>query len=294
MFPAPSNWAKDPDIVGLMTSPGRWVDPQTARQLRVADTCRKLDPAPPNMTRTYRHLLVDDKTKTMYCYVPKAACTSWKFLMLNLTKGNMTIDEGASDADGADFRAYRNVHFDHDLKSLHRYSPAEREYRLRTYFKFIVVRHPLERLVSAYRDKFVKRQHEFLEEAVRIRIMFRPRFSENHDYVTFEEFLRYVVSTGTSDPPQQNQHWATYQNLCQPCFVKYDHIGKLETLAEDSEIILKIMGLPRNALPLLHVQSSAAPQDYFRPVRTKFYHRAVELYAIDLEMFGYNNTALQN
>ena len=31
--------------------------------------------------------------------------------------------------------------------------PAEREWRLKKYFKFIMLRNPLERLVSAYRNK---------------------------------------------------------------------------------------------------------------------------------------------
>lgn len=268
------------------------MDPQTARQLQVAETCRKLDPMPPNMTRTYKHLLVDDKTKSLYCYIPKAGCTSWKFVFLNSTRGNLTTKEGASEEDGAQYRSYRYVHFADDLKSLRHFTQEERDHRLKTYFKFIVVRHPFDRLVSAYRDKFIKRQDEFLEDAVRIRILFRPRFSNKQDYVTFEEFIRYVVLTGTTEPFKQNQHWATYQDLCQPCFVKYDYIGKMETLSLDSDIILKIMA-SNQKLPLLHVQSTRS-LDYSGLTRRKFLDRLLGFYSLDAEMFGYRNDVLFN
>lgn len=39
------------------------------------------------------------------------------------------------------------------VKRLSLLKPAEREWRLRKYYKFIMLRNPLERLVSAYRNK---------------------------------------------------------------------------------------------------------------------------------------------
>ena len=284
----PENWAMDPDIYEVMKSPNTWLDAQSARQLRMADTCRKLEPIPPSMARPYRHLLVDDEHKMLYCFIPKAACTSWKFLMLNLTRGNLKILDGASEADGHQFRMYRFVHFDKDLRSLSEYPPEEQDQMLRTYFKFLVVRHPLDRLVSAYRDKFVKRQASFLNEAVQIRILFRSKFSESKKrYVTFEEFVRYVLTTGMRNVTQ-NQHWATYEDLCQPCFIKYDYIGNLETMEEDSEVILRILGLQNLKLPRLHVQSSASYKDYFLHMKPRYFARAAWYYTVDMEMFGYD------
>ena len=42
----------------------------------------------------------------------------------------------------------------HNLRRLSNYSKTEINRKLKTYFKFLVARHPLERLLSAYRSKF--------------------------------------------------------------------------------------------------------------------------------------------
>lgn len=39
------------------------------------------------------------------------------------------------------------------VPSLFSLSPAEREVRLKSYFKFVMVRNPFERIVSVYRNK---------------------------------------------------------------------------------------------------------------------------------------------
>ena len=46
----------------------------------------------------------------------------------------------------------------HGLTRISKYSKSEIDHRLKTYFKFLVARHPLERLLSAYRAKFGSRK----------------------------------------------------------------------------------------------------------------------------------------
>jgi len=38
-------------------------------------------------------------------------------------------------------------------------------------------------------------------------------------------------------------HWRSYEDLCHPCFVGYDFIGKYETLSDDVEHVMKVMGI---------------------------------------------------
>ena len=53
------------------------------------------------------------------------------------------------------------------LSRLNKYNAEERRYRLQNYFKFMFVREPLERLVSAYRDKVLRdNSYYFLNQVV--------------------------------------------------------------------------------------------------------------------------------
>ena len=78
----------------------------------------------------------------------KTACTSWKHL---LSQAN-----GApSDLEVHSRRVYRYVDLFNEL------SPAAKQRVLDSYFKFMFVRHPFERLVSAHLDKFIDTKYAY-------------------------------------------------------------------------------------------------------------------------------------
>uniref|UniRef100_A0A7M4FKX5 Carbohydrate sulfotransferase n=1 Tax=Crocodylus porosus TaxID=8502 RepID=A0A7M4FKX5_CROPO len=95
-----------------------------------------------------RHLVVDDVHGLLYCYVPKVACTNWKRVMMVLTGQGKYQDPLEIPANEA--------HVSSNLRTLSEYSISEINHRLRNYLKFIFVREPFERLVSAYRNKFTR------------------------------------------------------------------------------------------------------------------------------------------
>ena len=90
---------------------------------------------------------VSDRHQYFYCVTPKVACTSWLLALLTLT--------------GKRLSKIKNVHnprmTDKFLKRAVLYEPRQRQMMLEKYYKFMFVREPLERLVSAYRDKCIKR-----------------------------------------------------------------------------------------------------------------------------------------
>ena len=104
--------------------------------------------------KAYTNVAVDDKHKLLYCYVPKVACTSWKvkLSLMGDKAGGAVLNTHPSPVDT------RGGLAKYGIKMLSTYSPEQIKYRLENYFKFIFVRHPMERLVSAYRSKFEKRQ----------------------------------------------------------------------------------------------------------------------------------------
>ena len=122
-----------------------------------------------------------------------------------------------------------------------KHSPQEAYGKLKTYFKFLIVREPLDRLLSAYRNKFENKQNTYFHEKFGKLIVKRFRKNASNSSgndVTFAEFVEYILSPKTKKP--LNEHWRPIHELCSPCQIKFDMIGKFETLQHDSNYILKV------------------------------------------------------
>ncbi|XP_029470674.1 carbohydrate sulfotransferase 14 [Rhinatrema bivittatum] len=177
-----------------------------------------------------KHILVNDKYQFLYCYVPKVACSNWKRVLKVLTGELENVDV--------------NIKMDHKkgLVFLADLQPDEIRYRLEHYFKFLFVRNPMDRLLSAYRNKFgeVKEyQQKYGVEIVK-RYRKNPGRTKGDD-VTFSEFLRYLLD---EDVERMNEHWMPVYNLCQPCAITYDFIGSYERLKEDADHVLDQVKAP--------------------------------------------------
>jgi len=217
-------------------------------------------------------IVVDDENKMIYCTIPKVSTTTWKTVLLDL-RGVKTN---------------KSVHQWHLWKRLYEYTEEEREIRLQTYFKFVFVREPLHRLLSAFKDKFIGYDLK-VSRSDRNAIVksYRP-----HDYdpsgenqVSFPEFIKYF-----SEDIYRNQHWRQYEKLCHPCVINYDFIGHLETLEEDAALLLKMAGIDdRVTFPPVHKSTrSFEVLEYFSQVPSEYINRIGELYRSDFEMFGYD------
>ncbi|CAF2183921.1 unnamed protein product [Rotaria magnacalcarata] len=130
--------------------------------------------------------------------------------------------------------------------------------------RVIFVRHPLERLASAYVDKIASLTNEpfllydsirraicrkyssfYLTDAQRkfYRIHRRiPKTIEEPCYNVvpkFEHFIAYIMSNSMIN----DVHWYPYSKLCYTCLFKYNFIGKYETIEEDLGRLLTYLGL---------------------------------------------------
>ncbi|CAL4237144.1 unnamed protein product, partial [Meganyctiphanes norvegica] len=68
------------------------------------------------------------------------------------------------------------------------------------------------------------------------------------DNVTFPEFVSYISEEDDGSSEQNNEHWKPALQLCAPCLIHYDFIGKFENLEEDSNFVLLWLGL-RDVVP---------------------------------------------
>lgn len=177
-----------------------------------------------------RHLLVSDKYRFLYCYVPKVACSNWKRILKVLDGALESVDV--------------KLKMDHksDLVFLGDMTPDEINYRLKHYYKFVFVRNPAERLLSAYRNKFGEIKEYQQKYGVEIVRRYRKNGGKSAgDDVTFSEFIRYLLD---EEVERMNEHWMPIYNLCQPCAVRYDFIGSYERLNEDANHVLEKVQAP--------------------------------------------------
>ena len=229
----------------------------------------------------FKHMIVDDTHKLMYCYVPKAACANWKRVMQVLA-GRYEKVEDIHKVDHTDF------------KFLSSYSPEEIEYRLKNYFKFMFVRHPLDRLFSAWHNKF----HEnFLDMQKKYGVPIVKKFRENPpenpqgDDVTLGEFFKYLAGTSVN---QFNEHWMPFNELCQPCYVDYNFIGIYENLESEATTMIKHLGLSdKVTYPARqrYYDKNTVPDDSkieeWRKVPSETFQDVLRKYAQDFGLFGY-------
>lgn len=247
------------------------------------------------------NILVDDTHKLLYCVVPKVGCTNWKRVFVALKyhppKNPAAIGKFL-------------IHYKTNWTYLAHFSPEEREYRLKNYLKFMFVRHPYERLLSAYMNKFVERNPAYAQTyGTMIINLYRSNPTsaaiKRGRNVTFEEFLQYVADRRSflSDPVinatgriGHNKHWATVMSLCNPCQVDYDFIGKYDNLNHEAEFVLKMADLHNHVTfptkmetKYLGPSTKSLVRDLFVNIPDYLMDRLKNIYMMDLKLFDYKD-----
>lgn len=176
--------------------------------------------------------------------------------------------------------------------------------RLNTYFKFLIVRDPFERLISAFKDKFVKnpRFEPWYKHDIAPAIIRKYRKSHRSSDATtsglhFEDFVRYLgdVEGRRSVDRQFGEHiihWVTYAELCAPCEIHYSVIGHHETLEQDAPYILKAAGIEKVVSypaipPGITRYNRTKVESYFSGISKRDIRRLYARYQGDFYLFGY-------
>jgi len=184
----------------------------------------------------------------------------------------------------------------------------------------LIVRHPFERLVSAFRDK-IERTHPwrgYIERySKKIVKMFRKKamtylgeryFSSLNNYgapvrveppsrrkptdnlPVFWEFAQYVISGGKS-----NEHWQPIYTQCPICSLRFNYILKVESLELELRSYFKKFNWVKKLNFANHdntnqkhgLNSSAVMEIYFRDLTDEDIKKLFKIYEMDFHMFGY-------
>ncbi|XP_068215693.1 carbohydrate sulfotransferase 11-like [Palaemon carinicauda] len=258
------------------------------------------------MGKVYQHLKWVSNHSLIYCPVFKAGSTTWMKNLLTLA-GQKTFD-GSLHAKVTSLykppKSYKKI-----------------ENLLKKSLKFMIVRHPFERLLSAYRDKMLrvlKTEDPYRQMQLSILKDYghvgnnesSPTSGDPNDeerspqdensHPTFLQFLYKVrdemkgfwkIMNGVVVDP----HWTPSWYTCAPCQIKYDVIAKMETLDLDQEFILhesKLHDILFNARTHAsqfdgYSDTDAAARKYFKDIPLEILKELEELYRPDFKLYGY-------
>ena len=120
---------------------------QQQRQLHLQQSCAENNDS---WSLSRISLAGSDNMRFLYCKIGKAACTSWLRVLLRLT-GNPAAQRLAAKTRNVIHSAYQHYLTPHQLKPVQLSRGP-----FNAYYKFMFVREPLERLVSAFRDRLFR------------------------------------------------------------------------------------------------------------------------------------------
>uniref|UniRef100_A0A3Q2DHB0 Carbohydrate sulfotransferase n=1 Tax=Cyprinodon variegatus TaxID=28743 RepID=A0A3Q2DHB0_CYPVA len=263
---------------------------------RMCDIEKKaLSAQKPRIKNIYDHFIVEERQKIIYCFIPKVQGCACAFL---------SIVERAG--------LFKDV----EVEILYYTVPLPCTFltadvlffffflqnRLMNYTKFMFVRDPFVRLISAYRSKFLYNQKNEYFYRKYGRIMMKlygnqqkpPQTMKEAEALgllpTFKNFVQYLVDPQTEKKEPFEPHWRQMHRLCHPCLIEYDFIGHQETLKEDAEELLKFFKLENDIKfpsPYKNMTTSNSAMDWFKAVPLEDRRKLYNIFELDFKLFGY-------
>ncbi|XP_063612351.1 carbohydrate sulfotransferase 9-like isoform X2 [Penaeus indicus] len=224
-------------------------------------------------------LLYNAEYKLMVCVVAKAGASTWRRHMLSLL--------GLDDQDMLHAKKYAKL-IEANQMLTHR---EMQDVMLNPHTTWVMnTRHPLERLVSTYRDKFEDGNDPEEERIEYVRWAKR----EVNSSITFQEFLHAVVLDNEwNGRTGMYYHLRPSSTICSPCTLSYDYIIRAKTFSDDLNCIaskLQLGGID----PALRVNNksagsrSATYREYYNGIPPELLRGIFFIYEEDFFLFGFD------
>lgn len=180
-------------------------------------------------------IYVKDKN-FVFTFIPKAACTNWKCILRSL----------------AGYQDYLNVSLAHDrvksgLTYLNTVNDADAILNDHKVAKYCFVRDPYSRVLSAYLNKiepYVTGERDKNQGNVFFYEVYESikSYVEEDDElikVDFYSFLKWLSYSNSYFV--NNEHWFPQNRILHLDKIKYDFIGRMESIEQDSGVLLGLM-----------------------------------------------------
>jgi hypothetical protein len=223
-----------------------------------------------NVSSPHENYLVNFSLRYGYIYVetPKVGCSTIKRILQTAEVNN---DES---------RLPQDVHdrMNSPIPTMNRAPGQFREllYNQET-FRFCFVRNPFSRVLSCYLDKFVK------DEAEKGRLISQLDVPKHKD-LSFTDFLNAIRR---QPDREKNIHWVPQSFLLNPHSLKYDFIGRFETMSADINYVIEALKLPVRSWQKNAPHATAAGSKLNRYYGRDEIRLVQEIYVEDFKSFGY-------
>ena len=232
-----------------------------------------------------------------YCWIHKVASTSLQTLFMKLENNSKYLDE------------------DKPYQTMYRMAPkSSKEFAeiSKSFYNFVIVRHPFSRLVSAYKDrvKGCRMKGEwYMKVAAKLSLSGDPDCYVEIDtgkiklnkaknkleiarkgviVPSFQQFVQVLLATEVTS---YNQHWVPYYIQCTPCIANLSGVARLERREEVEYVLGQAGGLGklewRNKTPGKKDEKSVT--EYFQTLQCDEVRGLIKKFWLDFVLFEYDH-----
>ena len=242
-----------------------------------------------------RNLFVAENLKTLACIHYKVAWTTQRVIFANNSAKDPIPGHKSNSA------VWRYLKPNNVRKLSHQmYSLEDKRHRLKHYFKYMFTRHPLDRVLSAFKDKLELEMEDghgnyYRRLLPKIANLVHPELLRQRPLedirMPYVDVLKFLKAGG------KDMHFSgPYENKCQPCVLKYDYLAKVETFDKDMDYIIdhqfpakRGKNTLRNTWGTPKIQKIKFYKELkeYEELPEELIHFAVSKYSRDFEQYGY-------
>jgi len=260
-----------------------WLKEKKSLNLHIQTICKKYDK---DVKTHFSHqsFMFDSEHNLLFCRNAKVGTSSWLKNFIMISDKTHMLKSG--EINGG------NLHS--TVPKLFKLPTAINNYSdfrnlVENSISFSIVRHPFERLVSAYQDKVIDRRDEHYAYVVmKLKLQYGGVNFYNFVQMVLDDSERICRSTAICG---LDKHWRPFISRCGYCDVPYSIIVKAENYLVDQKFLGKMANVTFAELES-HVSSGGSTRSlakkYFAELETNMVKKLYQIYKIDFEMFQYS------